>query len=442
VWPFYSYYETDEVKELEVLGPFFVWRQTDEVREWGLRPFIYRTEKPSADYELTEYLYPLGRYERMGDDEKSYLIPLSLRKQETYPAQGEQATHHTFLAAFWGETESGERYSGFFPFTGTMKGRFARDEITFHLWPLYSRIVRGDEVTYRIPWPFVSVTKGSAEGVSLWPLWGYKIKEGVYSRGFLLWPFYVYTDVDLDTENPIRRRYYLPFYAFIRSPRTTVDMILPPLFFHQHSDEPSLDRWEFWPFITWVDGDDVLERRVFPFFRSRQEPDKRREFFLWPLCIREWDRYGTEERCLLRFLLINRHRVIRDTQSGEYSVATNLWPLFDYRRDSDGAVHFHVFSLFPLQHDGPERTIYPLFWIYRYVRSSDGCELADLLWGLFRHRRTPRGSSTQIAFLLRTDRWGEEDTQLSLLLGLFRYRRTPTEDRVQLFGVDVWRWER
>jgi hypothetical protein len=71
-----------------------------------------------------------------------------------------------------------------------------------------------------------------------------------------------------------------------------------------------------------------------------------------------------------------------------------------------------------------ERNVYPLFWIYHYSRSAEGEILSDFLWGLYRRRISPRASSTQIAFLLRTERETDGYYRLSLLEGLFCYERT------------------
>jgi hypothetical protein len=437
IWPFFSYYESERLKEWEVLGPFFVWRETEEGREWGIRPFMYRTNYPSRDLDRTEFLYPLGKYQRSKVDRRFYVIPFSLfRDQETYPTLGRREKAYSILTVFWGETDRGERYGGFFPLTGHLKERFGRDEITFHLWPLYSQIKKEGETRWRILWPFISVSSGEAEGVYVWPLWGHKVRTGEYSKGFFLWPFYVYIDEDLDTDTPLQKRYYLPFYASIRSPQTTVDMVFPPIFFHQKNQTSNLEKWELWPILTKADGEGIRERKIFPLFRIRQEPDKERRVFLWPLYIYRFDRFGTEEQEIYQFLLINKHRKVRYVDTGVEAIDANLWPIFSYRRAIDGAENCYIFTLLPLRDQGMERNIYPLFWIYRYSRSPEGETLSDLLWGLYRRRTSPQGSSTQIAFLLRIEKKENGELCLSILEGLFRYERKQETRKVGFF----YRW--
>lgn len=438
VWPLFSYYESETIKEWEVLGPFFVWRETKESKEWGIRPFVYRATDPSREFERTEFLYPLGKYQRVEGDKKFYVVPISLfRDEATYSSPEKREKASSILTVFWGETDSGERYGGFFPLTGHLKERFGKDEITFHLWPLYSQIKDEGEVTWRIPWPFISVTRGAAEGVYVWPLWGHKEREGEYSKGFFLWPFFAYFDEHLDTDMPVHKRYYLPFYASIRSPQTTVDMAFIPFLFHQKSDTPPFEKWSLWPILTKADGEGIRERKVFPVFRLRQEPERERRFFLWPLYTYEFDRFGTEEEEVYRFLLINRHRKVRDVDTRAEAVDANLWPLFSYRRGMNGAVNCYIFTLLPLRDKGLERNTYPLFWIYRYTRSPEGEILSDLFWGLYRRRTSPQGLSIQLAFLLRVEKKQDGDFSLSILEGLFRYQRTKAGKRMRFLFMSL-----
>ena len=106
----------------------------------------------------------------------------------------------------------------------------------------------------------------------LWPLWGHKERAGVYDRGFVLWPFYAYVDQDLDTDKPVKKRFYLPFYATVRSPGARTDLFITPFFLHQRVDNPRFERWEMpWPFVTLVRGEKVRETQIFPLFRVRDE---------------------------------------------------------------------------------------------------------------------------------------------------------------------------
>ena len=333
-----------------------------------------------------------------------------------------------------GRTDEGERYGGFFPIAGNLKERFGRDEIQFYLWPLYSRIEDEGEITWRTPWPVFSRFGGAAEGLYIWPLWGHRERAGEYKRGFTLWPCYVYIDEYLNTDNPVTKRFYLPFYATVRSPQGRADIFLPPFFFHQWAYNSSFVKWEFpWPFFTLVKGEGVSEWQVFPLFRLRTEEHKKRFYCLWPLYKYEWDLTSTEEEVVRRFLLINKYRVVKELKTEREALDANLWPLFDYRRGLAGEVSFSIFPLLPLHDEGMERNIYPLAWVYRYTRSPEDETLSDFLWGLYRRRTSPEFSSTRFAFFLRINKHEDERFFLSLFEGLFRYQRTPEGGEVGFF---------
>jgi hypothetical protein len=438
IWPLFSFHTSEEQTEVEILGPLFTWRKDEQGAEWGFRPFLYLTNYPAQELWRWEFLYPLGKYQLKEGDHKFYLVPFSLIRDEvtsSSPVRRERAS--SLVTAFWGQTDEGEKYGGFFPIAGQLKERFGRDKIVFYLWPLYSRIEDEGEITWRILWPFFSRMGGEAEGLYIWPLWGHKVRPGEYSRGFVLWPFYNYIDQYLDTDNPVRKRFYLPLYATVRSPRGRIDIFIPPFFFHQWAYNSSFEKWEFpWPFFTLVKGEGVREWQVFPLFRLREEERKKRSYFLWPLYKYEWDFMASEEEYVHRFLLINKYRVVKDLNTGMEALDANLWPLFDYRRELEGAVSLYILPLLPLHDEGMERNLYPLLWIYRYTRSPQGETLADFLWGLYRRRTSPQVSSTQFAFLLRIEKRGDANLSLSFLEGLIRYHGTQEGGKVGFFFMN------
>ncbi|OGP55684.1 MAG: hypothetical protein A2Y65_02945 [Deltaproteobacteria bacterium RBG_13_52_11] len=438
IWPLFSYHTSEEQKELEIIGPLFTWRGNKQGTEWGIRPFMYFTNDPSQELWRWEFLYPLGKYQLKEGDGKFYLVPFTLFRDEvtsSAPERRERAS--SFLTAFWGQTDKDENYGGFFPIAGQLKERFGRDKIAFYLWPLYSRIEDEGEITWRIPWPFFSLMGGKAEGLYVWPLWGYKVRAGEYSRGFVLWPFYAYMDQDLDTDKPVSTRFYLPFYATVRSPGARVDIFIPPLFFHQRVDDPPFEKWEFpWPFFTLVKGEGVRETQVFPLFRVREEEQKKRFYAFWPLYKYEWDRMAAEEETVRRFLLINKYRIVKDLDTGREALDVNLWPLFDYRRGLEAEVSFSIFPLLPLHDEGMERNIYPLLWVYRYTRSPQGEIISDFLWGLYRRRSSSEFSSIQLAFLMRIEKRGDANVSLSFLEGLIRYEGTQEGGKVGFFFMN------
>lgn len=435
IWPLFSYYASEGEKEVEICGPLFTWDADEGGTEWGIRPLLYHTGYPSQELRRWEFLYPLGKYQVKEGDSKAYLVPFTLFRDEktlSTPERRERAS--SIATAFWGQTDESERYGGFFPIAGRLKERFGRDEIQFYLWPFYSRIDDGGEITWRTPWPVFSRFGGAAEGFYVWPLWGRRERAGEYKKGFTLWPFYVYMDEYLNTDDPVMKRFYLPLYATVRSSRGRVDIFIPPLFFHQWAYNGSFEKWVSpWPFFTFVKGVGVSEWEVFPLFRLRTEERKKRSYYLWPVYKYEWDLTSSEEEIVRRFLLINKYRTIKELKTGRETLDANLWPFFDYRRGLEDEVSLYIFPLLPLHDDGMGRNIYPLAWVYQYTRSPAGEIFSDFLWGLYRRRISPDFSSTQFAFLLRINKQVDEKFSYSFFEGLARYQRDSEGGKVGFF---------
>jgi len=112
----YSEDEPQDGKETAVLGPFFTYRKDPRKKDFAFRPFFY-WKKEEGEYTLLEYLYALGKYKKTEKEVESYFMPFfSTRRDLT--GKDQEKKERGFLLAFWGETEKGESYGGFFPIYG------------------------------------------------------------------------------------------------------------------------------------------------------------------------------------------------------------------------------------------------------------------------------------------------------------------------------------
>ena len=128
VWPFFSYHAEEDHREVEILGPLVTWKEEQGERQWGVRPLFYHANNPSRWFWRWEFLYPLGKYQIIEGDHKFYLVPFSLFRDDVTSTSPERRENNSsILTAFWGQTDDGERYGGFFPFAGQLKERFGRE---------------------------------------------------------------------------------------------------------------------------------------------------------------------------------------------------------------------------------------------------------------------------------------------------------------------------
>lgn len=436
-------YSEDEPKEgvaSDVLGPFFTYRQDKEGKDLAWRPFFY-WKREEGRYTLLEYLYPLGKYKRTEKEVESYFMPFfSTRKDLTQ----EQKKERGFLLAFWGETEKGEPYGGFFPLYGKLKKRFGKDEMNFILWPVYSDSREGDNRTYSFLWPFFSRTEGGGkDGFKMWPIYGYERKEKDYEKIFFLWPIFHFERRHLYTDDPTEMAMVFPLYVSSASSKRVSRSVLWPFFNYTYDEEDHYTQWDFpWPFLQWAKGDDKSIFRIFPLYGHKRWEDRESGYILWPLYWYNREEEKGYQMIRHRFLLLSKDQTEVWKDEGKRARILRIWPLFYYGQRKEGSVHFHFPALIPIDDEGFERNWGPLFRLYEYRRNPEGDFESKFLWGLYLHRKSASRELYELSFFL-TYYTAEDLFYFSLLKGLLEYRAEGDKRALRLF-YSPWpiEWER
>ncbi|MFB3816952.1 MAG: hypothetical protein ACE147_04745 [Candidatus Methylomirabilales bacterium] len=459
LWPVYDD-RVDPVDGSRVrssLGPLFeLERDLDEpVQSYGLRPLFYRLEdaRHDTDQAETDVLYPVFTYRRSDRDWQWQFLLLLNGRSEGPPAERERR-FDLFPFYFSGTTEAGESYRAVLPFGGTAVDRLGQDRLTFVLFPLYARFLKGQTETTYTPWPLISRVRGEREGFRIVPFYGAVRQPGVSETRFVLWPLYLSQRAGLNTDNPEETLALLPFYVRQRAPRRDSTTVLWPFFTHTHDRERGYEQWDApWPLVQVARGEGKRVTRVLPLF-SVEERRLRNEFLLREL---------TSRQLILLFPLYIRTqddvpgtRTVRDRvlwwlysdtrQTGQDGEARRLdaWPLFRYERDREGAVRFQALALLePLLpgNEWIERNYSPLWSLYTFRRSPAGAEVHSFLWNLVRHEETPAGRSIEVLGPVVRYREAESAAVLSLFGGLVEYQVTRGVRSVRLLGREAARWE-
>ncbi len=384
LWPLFHYWSDSERTRstLRILGPLIYRRRGVDEGEFAVRPLFYWTKKGKGDFLRIEYLYPLGKFRRDGGDTKHYLVPLALSWDE----EGDGGRREKFsvrLLSFRGQTEDGEDYRGIFPLYGHLVGRFGRDRIRFYLWPIYSDWSEEEAYTWNLLWPIFSATRGGGKkAFRIWPLWGYKETEGVSRSDFVLWPFFIKSTSNLDTDDPERQLLLFPLYWGIRSRGKRHVTVLWPFFSHTVDERNRYERWDVpWPFISVTRGEKVSRLLIFPLYYGKEVPGSRARWILWPLYQCWDDRVGNQREVIRRFLLLNRVKTVYNREGEEISKLVSIWPFFTYSREGD-KVSLDLFNLIPLRYEGVQRNWVPLYRVFRYERNASR-KRRDILWGLY-----------------------------------------------------------
>jgi hypothetical protein len=439
--------QTDPDKQsrrVDGIGPFYSQSESPEEREWTFRPFFSYRENIKEKTEEWEYLYPLGRYKKTPEGTLRRFIPFY---SSFTPAQKEeekdQRDNVDLFPVFWGKDKDGNSYGGIFPFGGTFRGRFTRDEIQFVLWPIYTRVREGETETHNILWPIFSIISGGGRsGFRVWPFYGQEKREGqgAYEKTFFLWPIGLYQQRELDTDYPKTYFYLFPLYLSEQSPNEHKTIVLWPFFSFYSEDHFNYHQVDFpWPIIQFARGENMEGLRCWPLLTYRRVDQKEKISLLWPLLIQEKYEDDTRDEVLNRFLYLSKFDQVYYKKEDRWERDTKFWPFFRYAEDGRGMVHFYFPALMPADWEGLDRNYGMLFRIYEYYQDGKGKAISKFLWGLYYHQKIKESERIEISLLFTYLR-EKDKLHLSLLKGLLGYDREGSKRKLKIFYLPI-SWE-
>ncbi|MEZ0230610.1 MAG: hypothetical protein ACAI25_18455, partial [Planctomycetota bacterium] len=425
-------------------------RQVTWEEDIGFHPLFQLRDSDKEDRMEVEWLFPLGHYERKGEDKRVRFYPFYLRDVRTDPDGFKHDTTVCFPPGlFTGSHPLKGDFVYLFPFGGTMYGLFGKDEIVGVLFPLYAWTRdRGVETNHflfpLVAWWSGGDEKATQEGFRILPFFGHQKKvtaEGVtvFDRTTILWPFINYVYSGKNSRNPFTSIFIFPFWGKTRSDWRDEDTVLWPFFRYMHDKQAKYEEWRV-PFPFFFYGSDdgspgaVTASRfdVWPFFGVRSRGDSFfRQFALWP--IQRYERQETDDYTDTRLWIVpfvyTMSRVSKKNPNApdepEWSARkTRVWPFLRYKRTKAGDIECH--ALCPLWFDDVNQNfdtiLDPLYRIFRYVERSDGSRELDLLLGLYASRKKADGSSSWDVFggLFghKTDKKGEGSVRLFWFLNI------------------------
>jgi hypothetical protein len=430
-----------QARRVDGIGPFYSQSESPEEREWTFRPFFSYRENKKENTEEWEYLYPLGRYKKNRDGIERRFIPFYSSFTPNYSDELRDPRDNVDLfPVFWGKDKEGRSYGGLFPFGGTFRGRFTRDEINFVLWPIYTRVVDGETQTYNILWPIFSFTSGGdRQGFRVWPIVGNESKEGMgaYEKSFFLWPIFHYQKRDTDTDNPKTYFYVFPLYLSERSSNEQKNVFLFPFFSFYFEKNFNYHQIDFpWPVIQFSGGEDMEGVRFWPLMTYRRDQNKTKMSIAWPIFIQEKYEDDKRDEVLNRVLFFSKIDQIYHKQEDRWERDTKIWPLFRYAEDGLGKEYFYFPALMPADWEGLERNYGMLFRVYEYYKDGKGRETSKFLWGLYYHQKEKESERIEVSFLF-TYLKGKDSLQVSFLKGLVGYERDGPKRQMRILYLPI-----
>ena len=412
----------EPVKSWNAVGPLF-FHQTpaapDTPTARGFRP-LYVQKTDDARGKMDGYfLYPLFTYHRTPDGYRWSLLSLinhyGASRLQTQP--GLTATTGKLPGGFdlWPfyfsrqTADPATSYHAVMPLYGSVPKRFGQDRLSWVLFPLYARFEKHHVTTTTAPWPIIKVLQGEGNrGFELWPLFGWRAKDGAYREQFYLWPLIYKNEHALWQPKPDVNLGVLPFYARQTSANLTSETYLWPFFGYTDLTAPTRyhETRYFWPLLVQGRGDTIYINRWSPFYTHSIRKGIDKQWYLWPLWRHQtWTDSGLHQtrNQFLWFLYHSTEQRSARNPALAPAHKTHLWPLVSIW--DNGAGHRQVQALSPFAALFPDNEPIqlawaPLFAIYRYDRTEPGDSSQTLLWNLVSYRRAPGRSEFHLGPLL------------------------------------------
>ncbi len=413
------------------LGPVVDVRESDEGRDFlAVRPFYTRSDDISPATADQHIVWPVWTRRRVGDESQWSLCQVVFWRDWDVKESDSQYAFRILPFYYQGRDSKGEDYLGVFPIAGSIHEFFLQDEISFILFPFYTHMRVNDVETWGYPWPIISGSSGSGvERFSVFPFYGRSKRRTDYDKYYVMWPFWNYAKFGFKDDTGYAYIAF-PFYGHAKLDKQETFFILPPFIRFTKGDKMNLIYCP-WPFFQKSSGEkDKLY--IWPFWGRKSHFDRNTWFFLWPLVLgeRHMDARDIESKrtvILPVFFLETRHRKseIEPSQDILLSKQLKVWPLVSYWKDEDRSL-FRAPSLWPFRDYKAIERNYAPFWTL-YSRASWGAVTEDeLLWGLFRYRRSDEGESHLSLFPLFSVSREENNKgrEWSFLKGLVGYERT------------------
>lgn len=463
VWPLLDYREnsSDKTSKLSILGPILTFENTEDDTITAFRPLFQSETDPKKSRNFTYYLYPLASTETTPDVSRIELMQVIQKNSFRKDEPGEKENQFMlFPFIITGKSQKYGTYTSIFPIYGDIYERFWRDEYHYVLFPIYGRTVKRGTTNYHFLWPFFSLTSGDNEsGFDVWPLYGQASKEGVYNKTYALWPFFKketrFINSNLveersklslrriptseDAPDSISQRLIIfPLYASYDAPNAKSRTWLWPFFgFSEDTLNEEKERDYFWPFWLTVKGKKRNITRFLPFYSNEQLDGSTRNWYLWPLYRNDTmqsPQYRQERDRILFFLFSNK--LESWAEDGKERQRMALWPLFLYKRNTDGERTLSVPALLEpvFDRDGIEKIWAPFWRLYLHKWSDQGDSSLSILWNLYWHERSDDYLGWELFPLFR-HRSDSRYNEVQILKGLVSYKESCSKSSLSILWI-------
>jgi hypothetical protein len=429
-------------------GPFLFGKPAEDGgRVSGFRPFWVQRTNAAGQFREGYFVYPLFTYR---SDENTYQWNFFELIRRTDRHAGAAAPKSVFEAGggefeiwpFWFSRQTGDpkmSYRALFPVAGTLRNKLGFNRASWVLFPLWVQTEKRGAVTTSVPWPFIRITRGSAHGFGIWPLFQWRERPGAWRQEFYLWPLGYNNTTQPPPEAPagtppIREIGVLPLYARRTAQGYIDESYLWPFFGYTDRTVPSRyhETRYLWPFLVQGRGDAKYINRWGPLYTHSVVNGYDKTWYAWPVMRHaEWADRGlamTKTQVLYFLYWSETQRSIARPHAPMASLR-HVWPLYSSWDNGAGRQQFQLFSPFEVFFPGNEKvraTWSPLVAIARREQTAPGESRVSLLWNLvtWRHDAAHGEREFHLGPLFSTAEHAEE-RRIAIGNGLIAFRRQP-----------------
>ena len=432
----------------EAVGPFYYSQETTDESIVAVPPLFSHYHYPGVKNGEFDFLYPLLTYEYYEDEWRWQFFQVIAFAGGRQPDENHTRRFTLFPIYFQQRSaDTNLNYTAVVPFYGDIKNRLFYDELRFVMFPIYLQTRRKDVVTDNYLFPIVHVRNGDGlHGWQVFPFaarerkvmtmqtnsWGDLVTYGGHDLSFIMFPFWISQNNNLNTENPEKFRASIPAFVYTRSPARDSTWVFWPFFGWMKDHKNNYHEWDGpWPFVIFArpDGDPTpatkTTSRVWPIFSQSHNASIEQDSYLWPIYRYKWvhspplDRRSTR---IVFYLYVGIDE--KNTETGNVKKRRDMWPFFTWRKDFNGNTRFQIIA--PIEsvlaeNRGIQRNWSPIWSLWRsQYNPGTQSDYQSLLWNLYRRQTTP------------------DSKNISLLFGLFQYQREGKDSRTRLFFVPVY----
>ena len=349
----------------------------------------------------------------------------------------------------WGG-ESENSYFSVFPFLGSVKNKYAKEKISYFLFPLYMKTYKKNSYNTHFLWPIFSKTSGKySKGFKFWPIYGYTTKidseslKTIKESKFYLWPFFTFKNDDTTGIN-LEENNYWPLYLSAESNVHSSRTFLWP-FFNIYEDKIR-DQKTYnmpWPIIQYKSGANIKSKRFFPIYSYSKSKYVEKGFFIWPLYRYKNEILASEyfkTKSFLFFLYkedisyeLETNKIIKEFSS--------LWPIYSMDSTSDG-YDFRIFA--PIESFFSKNTkireIWSPLWSIIRIKKNNEIETTSILFNFIKFNKNLETRKNKFSinfFIPLISNESSDNTNEFNILGGFLGLKTGEDAKIRILYIPI-----